>query len=326
MKRRMVAWAGSAALAVTALAPVAAYAKGPNPTGAGATVPGTSKKITAAAASACFVWQGSVTATGQHGFADPTATTPPTVPDKWATDGVYKPGQIRLSARQTIEPNIAGTDRSGYVVSGDTLYWSFYSVDGTGEIDPAGPPALQRIGAGWSRFTFLENSEYESPDGQTPKVYHSNAYALRNDGVLYRWNVTGSGWKATGSYPGFASVKTMTLIAKTRTYDTFLANTRGGALYTIRIPLTSPMKPIVKQVRTRTWQGFETLSAMDCGQYGTLLLGIDKDTKKGYLYAVGHANGLSTVIQSRGEAPGTFDAPVDFRWVPISLYDTANGE
>jgi hypothetical protein len=65
---------------------------------------------------------------------------------------------------------------------------------------------------------------------------------------------------------------------------------------------------------------------MGCGQYGTLLLGIDKDTKKGYLYAVGHANGLSTVIQSRGQVPGTFDDPVDFRWVPIPVYDVANGD
>jgi hypothetical protein len=76
---------------------------------------------------------------------------------------VYKPGQIRLSARQTIEPNIAGTDRSGYVVSGDTLYWSFYSVDGTGEIDPAGPPALQhkvrlRL-RGWSHQRLLDGDQ-----------------------------------------------------------------------------------------------------------------------------------------------------------------------
>ncbi|TCM49263.1 hypothetical protein EV648_103533 [Kribbella sp. VKM Ac-2568] len=29
--------------------------------------------------------------------------------------------------------------------------------------------------------------------------------------------------------------------------------------------------------------------ASRCGQHGTLLLGIDKDTGAGYLYAVGHA-------------------------------------
>jgi hypothetical protein len=45
-----------------------------------------------------------------------------------------------------------------------------------------------------------------------------------------------------------------------------------------------------------------------------------------YLYAVGHANGAATVIQSRGPVPGTFDDPVYFRWVPISLFDVANGD
>jgi hypothetical protein len=74
------------------------------------------------------------------------------------------------------------------------------------------------------------------------------------------------------------------------------------------------MKPVVKLVRRTTWQGFETLIATKCGIYGTLLLGIDKDSGTGYLYAVGHANGLSTIIQPRGKAPTTFADPVDFRW------------
>ncbi|WP_329005076.1 hypothetical protein OHA18_17010 [Kribbella sp. NBC_00709] len=326
MNRRLTALAGSAVLALTALMPAAAHAQGtakPDPTKPGAKVPGTSKKITAAQANACFVWQGGVTASGGHHFADPTATTPPQVPDNWTTAGVYSPGQVRLSARQTIEPDISGTDRYGYVVIGDALYYSYYQGYEDGTIDNRG---LSRVGGGWGSFTFLETSDYESPDNGTKKIYRSTSYALRNDGVLYRWDIGGKGWRSTGSYPGFSSVKTMTLIAKTPTYDTFLANTRGGALYTIRIPSASPMKPIVTQVRTRTWQGFETLSAMGCGQYGNLLLAIDKDTKKSYLYAVGHANGLSTVIQSRGEVPATLDDPVSFRWVTIPVYDTANGD
>jgi hypothetical protein len=28
--------------------------------------------------------------------------------------------------------------------------------------------------------------------------------------------------------------------------------------YTIRIPIATPMKPVVKQVRTSTWQGLDT--------------------------------------------------------------------
>ena len=40
----------------------------------------------------------------------------------------------------------------------------------------------------------------------------------------------------------------------------------------------------------------------------TLLLGIDKDTRTAYLYAVGHANGTATVIKGLGQAASTFAA------------------
>ncbi|WP_406049691.1 hypothetical protein [Kribbella sp. NBC_00889] len=69
-----------------------------------------------------------------------------------------------------------------------------------------------------------------------------------------------------------------------------------------------------KQVRAGTWQGFEKLIATRCGQNGTLLLGIDKDAKAGYLYAVGHANGTATVIKGLGKVNATFSDPVNFRW------------
>jgi hypothetical protein len=86
------------------------------------------------------------------------------------------------------------------------------------------------------------------------------------------------------------------------------------------------MKPVVRQVRTRTWQGFETLIAEKCGQYGTLLLGIDKDTQSGYLYAVGHANGTSTVINGLGKVNATFSDLIDFRWSVVAFYDFLNGD
>jgi len=50
------------------------------------------------------------------------------------------------------------------------------------------------------------------------------------------------------------------------------------------------------------------------GQYGTLLLAIDRGAQAGYLYAVGHANGASTVIRGLGRAPATFGDPICFRW------------
>ena len=300
MNRLTTALAGSAVL--LALTPAAAQATG------GAT------------SEACKVWQGSVTADGGHRRSDVRATTPPTTVNR-LVNGVYEPGQVRLSARQVDEPAPQGAQRGGYVVIGDALYWSVYVADTNGSV--VDQPVLRRIGGGWSSFGLLEVSQYQAP--YPGKIHREAAYALRNDGVLYRWRIDNGTWHAAGSYAGFASVKSMALIAKTPTYDTFLANTRGGALYTIRIPAGSA-KPIVTPVRTRTWQGFETLSAMACGRNSTLLLGIDKDTKTAYLYAVGHANGASTPIKSLGKVSGSFEDPVYFRWAPIPEFDVANGD
>ncbi|HEY3557043.1 MAG TPA: hypothetical protein VGL05_06260 [Kribbella sp.] len=313
MKRKIMALAGGAALAISALAPAAAGAatvKPPKPT------------VRAGTTAACEMPLGSVDANGSQVSTGVTANTPPTATDPFRTTGVYAPGAVRLSSRFSSVPNIAGADEYGTVVIGDGLYRSSYAIDGTGQIDPTFPKSLTRIGGGWTPFTFMEVSGFSTLDNSFSR---STAYALRNDGVLYRWNV-GKTWTSTGSYPGFSAVKTMALIAKTKTYDTFLATTKGGALYTIHIPTTSPMKPVVKQVRSRTWQGFEYLVASRCGQYGTLLLGIDKDTKTSYLYAVGHANGSATVINGLGAVPGTRADNVYFPWVPIEFYDELYGE
>jgi hypothetical protein len=243
------------------------------------------------------------------------STVPPT-----ATAGtilardVYPDGQVRLASSMWGE-DVGGfaTAVSGFVVMGDALYGSSYWA----EDGQATHVSLKRIGGGWSSFKALDVSYYSAP-------YRATAYGLRGDGVLFRWTFTGGVWRNKTSYPGFAAVKSMVLISKTRTYDTFLADTRGGALYTIHIPLTSPLRPIVKLVRRSTWQVFESMVSARCGQYGTLLLGIDKDTKAGYLYAVGHANGLATVIQGRGKVPVAFGDPIYGRWTFTE--DTLFGE
>ena len=77
-------------------------------------------------------------------------------------------------------------------------------------------------------------------------------------------------------------------------------------------------------VRGSTWQGFEQLIATKCGTNGTLLLGIDRDAKAGYLYAVGHAAGGNTVIKSLGKVPLTFSDPQYFRLAPAN--DVLNGD
>jgi hypothetical protein len=290
LKRRSISHllAGAAALTATALT-VPAHATGATAEGA---------------VDACRVYEGSVTADGAHN-GGPTTTTP-----GGSTLGVFEPGKVRLSTTFTTYSHVLGADISGWVVHGDSLYERRYSRTTDDLINPDLPNELRRIGGGWTNYTAVETSRYS--DG-TLHGERNTAYGLRNDGMLFRWNVAGTTWTRTGSAPGFASVKSMALISRARTYDTFLANTRGGALYTIHIPTTSPMKPVVRPVRTRTWQGFEKLIANRCGQYGTLLLGIDKDSKTGYLYAVGRVNGTSTVIKGLGKA-GTFGDPVYFRW------------
>jgi hypothetical protein len=290
--------AGAAILITTAITPPAAA------------------RVTAAegTAAACTLDVGSVTEAGDHTYRQITAGAPPTIKVVPARAGaaVYAPGQVRLSSTFVNIRDILGTGVRGWVVQGDALYRSHYLLERTLGRQYLEPPEVIRIGGGWTNFKFVDEAEYIPVEhGQ---VIRTSAYGLRNDGMLFRWKLDGLVWRRTGSAGGFGSVKTMALISKTRTYDTFLVNTRGGALYTVRIPTTSPMKPIVKPVRTATWHVFEKLIAAKCGIYGTLLLGIDKDSKSGYLYAVGHTNGLATVIKGLGKVQGTFADPVDFRW------------
>ena len=231
--------------------------------------------------------------------------------------GVFAPGAVRFSTTFTSEASNLGATNDGWVVQGDSLYYRLYSIDTMNEFVPGLPNVTQRIGGGWSNFTAVEVSRTTA---------RTTAYGLRSDGTLFRWSVIGSGWRSAGSATGFAAVKSMALISKTATYDTFLANTRGGALYTIHIPTAGPMKPIVKTVRTKTWQGFEKLLASKCGNYGTLLVGIDKDTKTAHWYAVGRANGTATVINHVSSAAGRYGAPVYFRWGSTPDIDPLNGE
>jgi hypothetical protein len=278
-------------------------------------LPGAADAVTTtgsnAGAGKCTMALGSVSPGGDHRSQLLTATSPPTRADNHVVaPGLYH-DQVRLSGSMLASPDPGGVDVSGHVVIGATLAYSAYTLVMGREVDPDSV-RLDRVGGGWGGFVAFDESRYEDFEGNF--AGRTTAYGLRGDGVLFRWATTSAGWRSAGSSPGFASVKSMALISKTPTYDTFLANTRGGALYTIHIPTTSPMKPVVKPVRTRTWQGFEFLIAQKCGLQSTLLLGIDKDTQSAYLYAVGHANGTATVIQGLGKVPGTFNDPVYFRW------------
>jgi hypothetical protein len=268
---------------------------------------------------ACVLSAGSITVTGAHTTAS-VGGTPPVKGQTLTSNHVFQPGKVRVASGYIREPNISGADISGWVLQGDSLYLHRYWMDGVGDIDPSVPNTFDKIGGGWSKFTALETSDYETASRQ-----RHTAYGLRSDGTLFRWNIGSGSWRATGSAAGFTSVKSLALIGKTATYDTFLANLSGGSLYTIKIPSTTPMKPIVTKVRATGWGSFEKLIAGKCGASGTLLLGIDKDTKSGNTYALSHANGAATVIQPLGKVKGTFPDPVNFRWGPVSDLDPLTG-
>ncbi|NIK56191.1 hypothetical protein [Kribbella shirazensis] len=290
--------------------------------GVGAGVGQATASTTGAGASTayCGLNLGSVTAGGDQTTQRLTGAKPPTAGARAVVPNLYTDGAVRMSGSFITQPTATGSLRSGRVVLGDTMYQHWIELDKAGKVTSS---ELARIGGGWSKFVDHETSVFN--DNPThPRNYE---YALRADGVLFRWVVGDNGsWKSYGSAPGFSAVKSMTLISKAAAYDTFLANTRGGALYTIRIPVNTAMKPVVTKVRAATWQGFETLVAGACGNYGTVVAGIDKDTKSAYLYTFGHADGAKTSITGHGKVPGTFADPSYFRWAPPVKSDWLFGE
>jgi hypothetical protein len=288
--------------------------------GAGVGVAHAATTSPSATTEACSILSGALTANGSVKVRDFVATTPPTTTtDRTETPELFGPGQVRISGSLAYDADYQeGSSRSGWMVMGEAMYSvGWFVLDATHQVEP-GSFGTTKVGGGWGAFTAFETSRLDDFHGHA----RTTQYGLRGDGNLYRWTVDPKGvWHSAGFAPGFASVKAITLISQTATYDTFLANTRSGGLYTIHIPTTSAMKPVVKSVRASTWQGFESLQAQRCGKYGVLLLAIDKDSGAGYLYAVGHANGASTVIQNRGKVPETFKDPVLFNWVAPAGYD-----
>ncbi|MET7279875.1 hypothetical protein ABZS29_16685 [Kribbella sp. NPDC005582] len=282
-------------------------------------LPGAADAVTTSSAARCGLNLGSVTQGGDHRSQRITVGSPPTRTNIHFVVPKLYDEPVRLSTSMFL--SLSGGDPliGGHVIIGPTLARTTYAFMNDGTLDTASI-RLTPIAGGHEDTVVFEESRYR--EGITPRT---TSYAVGSDGILVRQNnVFGNQWETTGTAAGFGLVKTMALISKTRTYDTFLATTRGGVLTTVHIPTTSPMKPVVKRVRASTWQRFEFLIAQKCGTQGTLLLGVDKDTQSAYLYAVGHANGTSTVIQALGRVPGAFADPTYFRFTP--LVDSLVGE
>ncbi len=273
----------------------------------------------------CQMALGSTTSGGDLILRGLYGVTPPGAsPSSWGGKDLLPDDQLRVASGIGTQTNAAqtGESRLQYVVLGSTLNLLTYTVNGfAGEVDPA---TVQRIpiGGGWGDVRYLESSRFN----RDTTLIRQNMYAVLGDNIV-RWNIgEGTSFSRKTTYAGYSAVKTMTLISQTATYDTFLANTRAGALYTIRIPLTG--QPVVKVVRRSTWQGFEALVAdgITCGNK-TIVLGVDKETGTPYLYEFGHANGTATVIKALGKVPRTFnEAAYSRRFEDNQEYEQLFGE
>jgi hypothetical protein len=193
-------------------------------------------------------------------------------------------------------------------------------------------PTYKKVGPGWTSFKSIATSNYS-----VAQPRHSYLYGLNTNGSLYRYAQINGAFKSLGSFAGFSSFKTMTVISETATYDTLLMTTTKGALYTIRIPVTATAKPVVKLIRSSGWSAYESLVVHGCGtRGGSLVVGVDHDNNSGYLHAFSKANGTATAITSYGqimkEAPelATQDLPANFKGVDhvafTSHYEQLVGE
>lgn len=273
----------------------------------------------AAAANYCSISAGAIDGAGTAQQTTLTASTPPSATSSpYGAAGFYSGKSPRLLTSEYADGGVADVEYDSYGVIGDGLHFIYSAVDGTGTVENSG---FVRIGGGWSGMRAIERSVYDLGSSAPPGSAHRNFYALGSDGTISRWSYTGSSTRfgTKQSAGGFSSVKTMALIGQTSSYDTFLVNTFGGALYTVRLPLGSPLKPVVTKVRTSGWSSFTSLMAENCGKYGVLLLGVTA-TGAGQLYAVGHAAGASTVIQSIGAAPSALTGSAVHRVTGMPFY------
>ncbi|WP_238174641.1 hypothetical protein [Kribbella kalugense] len=256
-----------------------------------------SHAVVTSTTAACSISVGSISAAGDIANTTVTASSPITA-KRAVGPHMFAPGLAKIASTWRSTVGVAGEDTTyGDVIVNGTLYAGFYGHDSTGKPTSG----LKSNGVGYQGYKAIDTSFY---GGRTVR---GAQYRLRGDGVLYRTNPD---TREVSRYTGYAAVKTMALISETATYDTFLATTNGGALYTIHIPANIKLAPVVKKVRTSTWQSFEFLVAEKCGTQSTLLTAIDKNTGSAYLYAVGHANGAATVIKGLGKVPGNFSDPV----------------
>ncbi|MGZ0148206.1 hypothetical protein ACXJJ3_14130 [Kribbella sp. WER1] len=280
--------------AAVAAAPATAATPGDSHSWAGKAAP----KALAASAEACVTSIASPTAAGMVDGVDVTAQRP-VLADQFP-DAIKFVG-TRASASWYAAANASLTQFYfyGLFLQGGNLYrHTTYLPDNK-------PPVatFKKVGSGWTSFKTIATSNYSVG---TPR--HSYLYGLNSNGSLYRYSMVGAGFKSLGPIPGFRGFKTMTVLSENATYDTLLMTTNAGALWTAHIPVAAGAKPVMKLVRSSGWGAYESLVVQSCGDRGgSLVVGVDNDTKSGYLYGMSKANGSKTAFLNYGKIPGTFN-------------------
>jgi hypothetical protein len=257
-----------------------------------------------AAAAACNVQVGAVNAAGFNGGYDITATKP-------VKAEAFEPNKlfgIRASSSWYYWQASATVNYfAGFVLQSGNLYAAAETYKGEDT-----PPVVssKKLGTGWTGFSTLASSNYYNPAGGS----HLNLYGLHANGSLYRYSVKGpTGPVASyGSAPGYKSFKAITVIAETATYDTLLATTKQGALWTIHVPVANPLKATLKAVRTTGFAAYDQLVAQRCGASSTLLTGFNNTANTATVYAVSKAVGSKTVVNTIGSFAATYDANTHF--------------
>ncbi|GAA0932931.1 hypothetical protein GCM10009554_17730 [Kribbella koreensis] len=241
----------------------------------------------AQAAGPCDVQVGAVDSTGQASANKIYATKP--LSAGGPMDFKFFP--IRASATWYYTGvNTPKSYYSAYVLQGSNLYLARANY----EFGDATAPTAKRVGTGWAGFSTIATSNVLGSKG------HKFLYGLHANGSLYRYNVTTGAVKSYGSAPGYAGFKAITVISETAGYDTLLASTKAGALWTIHIPVTAPFKATLKLVRSTGFKAYDYLVAQRCGSSSTMLAGLSKTSQVATAYAVSHANGTKTVINPLG--------------------------
>ncbi|MFF0269475.1 hypothetical protein [Kribbella sp. NPDC004536] len=255
-------------------------------------------KTKAATADACLTSIASPTAAGTVDGVDIEATRP--VKTYPYGDPIKFVG-TRANSTWYLASNSSATQfyYYGLFLQGGSLYRH------TTYLPDSKPPVatFKKVGSGWTSFKSIATSNYSVG---LPR--HQYLYGLNSNGSLYRYSIVGAGFKSLGPLPGFRGFKAMTVLSENATYDTLLMTTNAGALWTVHIPVAAGAKPVLKLVRSSGWAAYESLVVYGCGDRGgSLVVGVDRDTKSGDLYGMSKANGSKTAFLSYGKVPTTFN-------------------